>query len=177
MIGIFTRSVALAVSGAAAAVAVMSAPAGAGSPGAVTVTRITACVDAKTRAMFLAASDGTCPAGQTLINWPGRLDPALVTKLDVTLASSLMSARSLRSSVRSLASELAADQKTISRLEAKYTSETKASAKLHTLDEISQQTQKELQQASDANNALLLTISNILKKLADTVSSIVANLK
>jgi len=173
----FAHSLALAGGGALAAAALVSASPGAASPAPTLTTSVTACVDAKTRAMFLAASDGTCAVGRKAISWPGRLDPALVTKLDAALASSLTSARNLRSRMNTLASELASDQKKIAQLQAAFASETRVSARVKTLDELSQQTQKELQQGLDGDSSFLSTISNVLKKLTDTDSSVVSNLK
>ena len=177
MISKLATPLAMASGGAIAAAILLSASPGAASPAATTTSRITACVDAKTRAMFLAAADGTCPTGQNVISWPALLDPALVTKLNATLAGSLTSVHSLTSQVATLSSELTADRKRIARLQAVYASQTKLSAKIKTLDEISQQTQKELQQAMDGDRGFMTTIANILKELTDTDSAIVSNLK
>jgi hypothetical protein len=134
-------------------------------------------VDAKTRALFLADFSGTCPAGQKVISWPAALDAALVTKLNITLADSRTSARNLSSGVARLSAELTADQKQIAQLQAAFAAEIRVSAKLLTLDEICQESQKELQQASDGDSAFLTKISKILKELADTESSLLSSLK
>jgi hypothetical protein len=138
---------------------------------------IRACVDAKTRALTLAASDGSCPTTQKAISWPARLDAALATRLQDSLAASAESRRRLGIQLRDLAAVLAADQKAFDGLRARFAGQKRISGKVQTLDEMSLQTLRELQMAMDQHDKFLAILSNIARALTDADAAVVANLK
>jgi hypothetical protein len=115
------------------------------------------------------------PAGpQGLV---GHLDPTVVAAIEQNLAQIQSGLKGLQGAIASANSQQSQQRTAFLRLRRQFVSAKTVAAQLAALSEMSNQTSLALQMAMDRQSRLLTTLSNLEKKLSDTDSTIVQNLK
>jgi hypothetical protein len=139
--------------------------------------RFNACVDTKSHELFDTLPGGGCETDQSPTSWAGQLSASTATTVTTTAASNDKSVGAGVKGLKSAMKSFNTHKKKYNSLVTKLRAESKAGDQVHTLSDMSQQMQLELQIAVDRQSKLLETISNIVKKLDSTDDSLVNNLK